>query len=92
MLENNTQDEEQQLNQGFLMYVAEVSQIPADDLEKLFYNGFDNPESIELCTIEDLQKLGVEDPEGTLTRLQMSAQYWKEEEPQKVEEPEKAAQ
>lgn len=48
---------ESELNSGFLMYVAEVSQIPPDDLEKLFYNGFDNPESIELCTLEDLQQL-----------------------------------
>lgn len=47
--------EEQQLNRGFLMYLAEVSEIPAEDLEKLFYNGFDNPESIELLTLEDLQ-------------------------------------
>lgn len=47
--------EEQQLNRGFLMYLAEVSEIPAEDLEKLFYNGFDNPESIELLTIEDLE-------------------------------------
>jgi hypothetical protein len=47
--------EEQQLNRGFLMYLAEVSEILAEDLEKLFYNGFDNPESIELLTLEDLQ-------------------------------------
>ncbi len=45
---------ESELNRGFLMYVAEVSQISPEDLEKLFYNGFDNPESIELCTVEDL--------------------------------------
>ncbi len=37
------------------MYVAEVSQIHPDDLERLFYNGFDNLDSIELCTVQDLE-------------------------------------
>lgn len=64
------------------MYVAEVSQIPPDDLEKLFYNGFDNPESIELCTVEDLEKLGLEDPESSIARLHMTVQYYREEQPQ----------
>lgn len=36
------------------MYVAEVSEIPPDELEKLFYNGFDNPESIQLITLDEL--------------------------------------
>ncbi len=31
----------------------------ADDLEKPFYNGFDNPERIELCTVKDLNELGI---------------------------------
>ena len=51
------------------MYIAEVSQIPPDDLEKLFYNGFDNPESIELCTVEDLNELGIQNAEETHQRL-----------------------
>jgi len=45
-----TGEGEEDLDRGFLMYIAEVSQIHPDDLEKLFYNGFDNPDSIELCT------------------------------------------
>lgn len=60
------------------MYVAEVSQIAPDDLEKLFYNGFDNPESIELAKVEDLQELGIESPDDVLTRLQVTVQYYRE--------------
>ena len=48
--------EEMQINvdQGFLMFVAENSGIVTEDLEKLFYNGFDNPESFSLIRQEDL--------------------------------------
>jgi hypothetical protein len=60
------------------MYIAEVSQIPPDDLEKLFYNGFDNPESIELCTVEDLNELGIQNAEETHQRLLVTVQYYKE--------------
>ena len=35
--------------QGFLMFVAENSGIKPADLELLFYNGFDNPESFQLA-------------------------------------------
>ena len=54
------------------MFIAEASEIHPDDLEKLFYNGFDNPDSIELCTEEDLGKLGVADPEMVLQRLKLT--------------------
>jgi len=39
---------------GFLMFVAENSGIRPDDLEKLFYNGFDNVESFMLLNAEQL--------------------------------------
>ena len=74
-----------EVNRNFLMYVAEVSEIPPDDLEKLFYNGFDNPESIELCTIDNLEKLGIENADEVIQRLLFTVQFWKEshsEEPQ----------
>jgi hypothetical protein len=48
-------EDEEEINRGFLMFIAEVSQIHPDDLEKLFYNGFDNPDSVELCTEQDLE-------------------------------------
>ena len=60
------------------MYVAEVSQIAPDDLEKLFYNGFDNPESIELAKKQDLEELGIENADDVLTRLQVTVQYYRE--------------
>jgi len=47
------------VDQGFLMFVAENSGICPEDLEKLFYNGFDDPHSFELLTIDQLQALGV---------------------------------
>jgi len=43
------------------MFVAENSGIRAEDLEKLFYNGFDNPESFSMLSEEDLIALGVEE-------------------------------
>lgn len=63
------------------MYIAEVSQITPDDLEKLFYNGFDNPESIEMCSIADLQQLNVFEPEIVLQRLQLSLKAYREQGP-----------
>ena len=44
--EGNMQSHEQ----GFLMFVADNSGIKPDDLEKLFYNGFDNSESFLMVT------------------------------------------
>ena len=46
--------EQEHPEQGFLMFVAENSGIVTEDLEKLFYNGFDNPESFSLIREEDL--------------------------------------
>lgn len=43
------------------MFVAENSGIRAEDLEKLFYNGFDNPESFSMLSEEELIALGVEE-------------------------------
>ena len=40
--------------QGFLMFVAENSGIRPTDLELLFYNGFDNPESFQLAQVDEL--------------------------------------
>ena len=62
---------------NFLMFVAEVSEIGPDDLEKLFYNGFDNPESLELASVEDLAALGVADPEFTCQRLKDTLMAYK---------------
>ena len=62
------------------MFIAEASEIHPDDLEKLFYNGFDNPDSIELCTEEDLGKLGVADPEMVLQRLKLTTKAFLEQE------------
>ena len=45
--------------QGFLMFVADNSGIKPDDLEKLFYNGFDNSESFAMVTVEQLDQLDV---------------------------------
>ena len=61
------------------MFIAEVSEIHPDDLEKLFYNGFDNPDSIEMCTKEDLVKLGVSEPDKTLQRLKMTNKAYLEQ-------------
>ena len=66
------ESEVQEVNKGFLMYVAEVSELPPDDLEKLFYNGFDNPDSIELCTEENLEKLGIPNVEEAVQRLHLT--------------------
>ena len=72
---------EQAVNQNFLMFIAEVSEIMPEDLEKLFYNGFDNPESLELCSPEDLQQLGVSDPAAIHQRLQDTLQAYREVQP-----------
>ena len=45
------------------MFVAENAGIAPADLELLFYNGFDNPESFQLAQPDELRDLGVsEDP------------------------------
>ena len=45
---------EQDEGSNFLMFVAEFSDIGPEDLERLFYNGFDNPESMEMLEEADL--------------------------------------
>jgi len=39
------------------MFVAEQGGLETSDLEKLFYNGFDNPESFSLCSVNELEAL-----------------------------------
>ena len=39
------------------MFVAENSGIRPDDLEKLFYSGFDNPESFQMISVEELREI-----------------------------------
>ena len=43
------------------MFVAENSGIVTEDLEKLFYNGFDDPESFSLIKEEDLDRLRMQE-------------------------------
>jgi hypothetical protein len=50
-----TVEDEKEIDRGFLMFSPEVSQIHPFDLEQFFYNGFDNPDSVELCTEQDLE-------------------------------------
>jgi len=38
----------------------------------LFYNGFDNPESIELCVLEDIKNLGIQDAQTVLDKLHLT--------------------
>jgi hypothetical protein len=68
------------------MFIAEVSEIMPEDLEKLFYNGFDNPESLDLCTEEELQQLGVSDPAAILQRLRDTMQAYQEVQPPPTQE------
>lgn len=62
---------------NFLMFIAEVSEIGPDDLEKLFYNGFDNPESLELATAEDLAALGISNADDVCQRLKDTVQAYR---------------
>ena len=71
--------ETQHPEEGFLMFVAENSGIITEDLEKLFYNGFDNPESFSLIKEEDLGQLGMQ--EGTnlvFDKIQATLEVWRE--------------
>ncbi len=59
------------VEQGFLMFIAENSGIRPEDLEKLFYNGFDNPESFSMIQEEELRSLGVsEEPADLLDKME----------------------
>ena len=60
------------------MFIAEVSELEPEDLEKLFYNGFDNLESLELCTVDDLKQLGLSDPEKCHQRLKDTITVYKQ--------------
>ena len=52
------------------MFMAENSGITPDDLEKLFFNGFDSPEAFSMVTPEVLQQLGVtEDTDSLLQKI-----------------------
>ena len=61
------------------MFVAENSGIVTEDLEKLFYNGFDNPESFGLVRQEDLKQLQIEeDTSLVFDKIQATMEVWKE--------------
>jgi hypothetical protein len=60
------------------MFIAEVSELDPEDLEKLFYNGFDNLESLELCSVEEMKAIGISDPEHVLQRLKDTITVYKE--------------
>ena len=48
------------------MFVAENSGIRPSDLESLFYNGFDNPESFQLAKTDELRALGLSEDAADL--------------------------
>ena len=61
------------------MFVAENSGIVTEDLEKLFYNGFDDPDSFALVKDSDLKQLGVqEDPTLVFDKIQATMEVWRE--------------
>ena len=61
------------------MFVAENAGIRPEDLEKLFYNGFDNPESFQMITADDLQALGVsEEPLELLDTIQATMEVYRD--------------
>ena len=67
------------VEQGFLMFVAENSGIRPDDLEKLFYNGFDNPESFALVQEEELRMLGVlEEPLDLVDKIAATMEVYRD--------------
>jgi hypothetical protein len=63
---------------GFMMFVAEHSDIDPNDLEKLFYNGFDNPESLSMLTIEQLTDLGLSDATTVLAKVEATLEVYHE--------------
>jgi hypothetical protein len=68
---------EQADNSHFLMFVAEFSDIGPDDLEKLFYNGFDNAESMEMLAEQDLTELGIPDTQTVITKVKNVIEFYK---------------
>jgi len=61
-----------------MMFVAEHSDIDADDLEKMFYNGFDNPESLSMLTIETLAEIGLSNPTTVLAKIEATLEVYSE--------------
>ena len=61
------------------MFVAEHSGIRPDDLEKLFYNGFDNPESFNLISEDELRALQtLEDPLDLFDKIQATMEVYRD--------------
>ena len=76
---NNNPDGGQGNEQGFLMFVAENSGIRPADLELLFYNGFDNPESFSLVQADELRALGVsEEPIDLYDKIQATMEVYRD--------------
>ena len=74
-----SKDQQENVEQGFLMFVAENSGIVTEDLEKLFYNGFDNPESFSMITEEDLRALQTqEDPLDLFDKVQATMEVYRD--------------
>jgi hypothetical protein len=63
---------------GFMMFVAEHSDIEPEDLEKLFMNGFDNPESLSLLTVEQLAELVISDPATVQAKVEATLEVFNE--------------
>lgn len=61
-----------------MMFVAEHSDIDTDDLEKMFYNGFDNPESLSMLTIETLAEIGISNPTTVLAKIEATLEVFSE--------------
>lgn len=68
------------------MFVAEFSNIEPDDLEKLFYNGFDNAESLEMITDSDLMELGIPDTQTVVDKIKTIMELYKQNPPQSMPE------
>ena len=66
MLDENGMPVQAPIEHGFLMFVAENSGIHPEDLEKLFYNGFDDLQAFSLVTIDQLVALGMKEDASTL--------------------------
>jgi hypothetical protein len=63
---------------GFMMFVAEHSDIETEDIERLFYNGFDNPESLSMLNLEQLQELQISDPAIVLAKIEATLEVYTE--------------
>jgi len=72
----------EQVNSNFLMFVAEYSDIGPEDLEKLFYNGFDNAESMEMIEEKDLEELGIQDSQTVISKLRNVLELYNQNPPE----------